>query len=135
MNNDLYIELTNKIKNLQPKISDSQILTANIMHNVERLKHKNKYYRILTVTSWSSSIAASLLIALFLFEQFLPQNNTKIENPQILSISTTTVYSIDINSEKTATFYDFNQFLRIKKERQQKHRRSYSYIIDKHQNL
>jgi len=45
------------------------------------------------------------------------------------------VYTLAFNSEKNATFSDFNHFLRIKKERQQTQRRLYSHIINKHLNL
>ena len=134
MNNDPYTELVNQVKNLQPKIIDSQRLTSNIMQNIEKVDSPNKYRRVLTIISWSSSIAASLLIALFLFEQFLPQNAAKFETSQILSIPPV-IYNIDINSEKNATFSDFNHFLRIKKERQQTQRRLYSHFINKHLNL
>lgn len=135
MKNEQYNELVNQVKNLQPRIVDSQRLTSTIMQHIERVNHSNKYHRILTIVSWSSSIAALLLIALFLFEQFFPQDTTKYENYKILSISNTNVYTINANLEENVNFSDFNRFLRIKKERQEKQRRLYSNFINKHQNL
>ena len=118
--NDKYTELVNRIKATQVKISEPQKLTEKTMQAVEVLSQR-KSHTILRIVSLTSSIAASFFIGLFVFEQFLPQNNAENRISEPIFI------------EKT-TFTDLNALMQQKKERQKK-QQTFNSIINKYKTL
>ena len=80
---DRYTEWIEQIKMFQPKIADPQKLILKTMQSVECLSKKKERNKTLIIVSWVSSIAASVLIALFLFEQFAPSTNVEYTSSKI----------------------------------------------------
>jgi len=133
MNNkdDKYSELINQIKTLDVKLPNEQELAEKIIASIEFLAQKKNDNKILRIISFASSIAASLLIGLFIIEQYFTSINMECE-----SLNTTSVYAVpfpekNIYCEKTNTPYDFNKWIQIK-ERQAKRQSFYSNIISKY---
>lgn len=70
-----YNELIRRIKTLKPALDDPGVLTSNILSAVEKLSDKpkiNMTFMVLRAVSWASSIAAVLLLGIFLEGQFTP---------------------------------------------------------------
>jgi hypothetical protein len=118
---DIYSELINRIKVSQPTISDPQGLTSATMQRIEHLSKKKNDSKILHIMSLTSSIAASLLIGLFVFEQFTPPTNTETNTSTAMPVYNVSICSIN----------DYIEFMQIKKERQ----KLYSNLINKYKNL
>jgi len=74
-----YNRLISGIKNNPPVLNRPEELTADIMQSISRLRKRKRGGKLLYVTGWISTIAASLLICLLLGETFLPVN-TKTDN-------------------------------------------------------
>ena len=132
--NDKYAELINQIKVLQVKLPDSQRLTSKIMDNIELLSKRKTYIKVLNVIIITSSIAASLLIGLFVFEQFLIPNNLEHKKIHIVSTCTSTTYDKNASIEKQTTLTAFNSLIQLKKERQKK-QQAFNSIINKYKIL
>jgi len=137
MNNDKdeYTELLNQIKIWQPQIPDPQKLISKTMDSVEMLSKKERGNKILAVISLASSIAASVLIGLFLFETFLPLKNEELKRSKTTSVYVVPVLMENMNMENPTTLSHFNKVLNIKKQRQQEQRALYLSLIDKYKNL
>jgi hypothetical protein len=134
MKNEKYMELLDQIKVLQPTIVDSERLTANIMQSIEKMPQKRIRKQTLTVVSWTSSIAASLLIGLFLFEQVMIPTSNELKT-LALPVYSRTVLCKNINIEKQTTLTNFNDWIDLKKERQKRQQAFYIGIINKHKIL
>jgi len=137
MNNDKdkYTELIDRIKTWQPQISDPQNLILKTMNSVEMLSKKKRGNKILAVLSLASSIAASVLIGLFLFETFLPLKNEELQSSKVASAYVTPALMENMNKENPTTLSDFNKILSVKKQRRQEQRTLYLSLIDKYRNL
>jgi len=134
--NDKYTELINQIKATQAKISNPQEFALKIMHSIELLSKEKKHNNILSIISLTSSIAASFFIGLFVFEQFLPPNNTEeYKNSNITSAYTLPTYDKNFSIEKATTFTEFSTLMQTKKERQEKQQAFYSNLINKYKTL
>jgi len=137
MNNDKdkYAELIDRIKVWQPQISDPQRLISRTMDSVETLSKKKRGNKILAVISLASSIAASILIGLFLFETFLPLKSEELKSSKVASVYAAPALMENMNIEKPKTLSEFNKILSIKKQRRQEQRALYLSLIDKYKNL
>ena len=132
MNNaeDKYTEIIDRIKVLQPQTPDPQRLISKTMDSIEMLSEKKRGNKILTVLSLSSSIAASVLIGLFLFETYSP-----LQDKELRSSKTASVHVMPAMMQNPTTLSEINKILRVKKQRQQEQRTLYLSLIDKHKNL
>lgn len=68
MNDEKYKILIEQIKEKQPVLTDPQKLTADIMSSVQSPQTSKTGIRFLEIISWASSVAAVLLLALFITE-------------------------------------------------------------------
>jgi hypothetical protein len=134
MNNETkkYEELVKQIKATPPVMADPEKLTARILQRIENTPQKKNRNKTLAGVSWVTSIAASLLIGLFLFEQLTTSTNREHQNAKISDRYFSLVLDKNRNIEKQNTLTNFNDWLRIKKERQKKQQAFYSSIINKH---
>ena len=137
MNNDRdkYTELIDRIKAWQPQIPDSQRLISKTMDNVEMLSKKKKGNKILAVISLASSIAASVLIGLFLFETYSPLQDKEFQSSKTTSVNVMPALMGNMKMENPTTLSDFYKILNTKKQRQQEQRTFYLSLIDKYKNL
>jgi hypothetical protein len=127
---DKYTELIERIKATQAKISDPQKLTLKTMHSIELSLQKKSNNKTLSIVSWASSIAASLLIGLFVFEQLTAPTEMAFTSSKIMPV----YISEDNNMEKPTTINDFKQLLNNKIERQKK-QQNFNSIINKYKNI
>ncbi|MCL2313430.1 MAG: hypothetical protein FWC41_13320 [Firmicutes bacterium] len=133
MDNDKYFEILGKIRELKPVISDSQALTAKTMLNIEQMS-KGKYgSKTLTRFNWATSIAASFLLGLFLFEHFGSNNNPETNSSATAFYRYVSGYNIDTN--KTLNRSDVFQFIHQKKTLQKKLQTFYSNVSNNNKNL
>jgi len=133
MNDEKYFEVLGKIRELKPVISDPQALTAKTMVNIEQMS-KGKYgSKTLTRFTWVTSIAASFLIGLFLFEHFGSNNNPDINSSETAFYSYISVNNIDTN--KTLNRSDIFQCIHQKKTLQKKLQTFYSNVSNNNKNL
>jgi len=132
MNNaeDKYTEIIDQIKVLQPQMPDPQRLISKTMDSIEMLSKKKRGNKALTILSLSSSIAASVLIGLFLFETYSP-----LQDKELRSSKTASVHVMPAMMQNPTTLSEINKILRVKKQRQQEQRTLYLSLIDKHKNL
>jgi hypothetical protein len=129
--NDKYTELISRIKTSQPILSDPQRLTSTTMQRIELLSKKKSHNRILSIVSITSSIAASLFIGLFVFEQFLPLENSEYEHSTVSAGYILPVPNKIVYIGKSAPLSEFSNLIRTKKEQQI----FYSNIINKYKTL
>jgi hypothetical protein len=130
MNNEKYNELIDRIKGIQPQMNDPQGFTTKTMQRIEFESNKKTPYALLRVITIASSIAASLLIGLFLFEHY--------SLPEKVNLNHSNYISINVNLPETeglTSIAAFHHYLSIKKEKQKNYRTLYSNIINKHQIL
>lgn len=113
---DTYNDILNQIKALQPKIPDSQRLISKTMDSIEIVSKKKSGNKILTILSLSSSIAASLLIGLFLFEMFLLPENKELKSSQIPPVHVIPASEKNMDIENPMTLSEFRKTLNIKKK-------------------
>jgi len=133
MNDEKYFEVLGKIKELKPVISDPQALTAKMMFNIERISKRNVSKKPLLYFTWVTSIAASFLIGLFLFEHFGSNNNPEMNSSGTDFYSYVSVYNIDTN--KTLNRSDVFQCIHQKKTLQKKLQTFYSNVSNNNKNL
>ena len=125
-----YEELMAQIKSTQPVIFDAERLTANILQKIEKVPQKKSKNKMLSIATWISSIAASVLIGLFLFEQFMIPTNNNHQSSNIPEIYLSAGFN-----EKQTVLTDFNDWFRTKKEHQKKQQAFYSSIINHYKSL
>jgi len=137
MNNaeDKYTEIIDQIKALQPQIADPQRLISKTMNRVEMLSKKKRGNKVLAVLSFASSIAASVLIGLFLFETYLPLQDKELQSSKTASVYVAPALMENMNMENPLTLSEFNKILNTKKQRRQEQRTLYLSLIDKYKNL
>ena len=130
MDNDKYFEVLGKIKELKPAIPDPQALTAKTMINIERISKRKVRKKPLFYFTWVTSIAASFLLGLFLFEHFEYENDTEIKKS--LPTPQSYVSGYDVNIEKIQNWNDINYFVHKKIAQKNKLQSMYSTVIYKH---
>lgn len=135
MNNDKdkYAGLIDRIKALQPQLPDRQRLISNTMNRIELLPKKKEHNRILTIVSWASSIAASFLTGMLLFESFLFTTNKELTSSKIVPVYTVPVF--EKNIENPTTLNEFSKMLSIKKGHRNEQRAFYSIFFNKYKIL
>ena len=133
--NDKYMELIERIKIIQPKISNPQRLTLKITQSVECLSQKKSCNKTLTVIFLVSSIAASFLIGLFVCEQFLSPSKTEYKSSNIAPVYMLPASDKNIYIEKSTALIEINNWMRSKHERQKRQKSFYSNIISKYKIL
>jgi hypothetical protein len=131
--NEKYAEIVAQIKRMQPIIPDTERLTTDIMQRIEGSSQKKTPNKTLTIVSWTTSIAASILIGLFLFEQFTLPTNSKLTNSKLPDNYIHSFLHKNVETETAIT--DFNDWIRVKMERQKRQQALYSNIINKHKIL
>ena len=125
-----YEELIAQIKSTQPVIFDAERLTDHILQKIEQMPQKKSQSKMLSIVTWTSSIAASVLIGLFLFEQFMIPSNNNHQSSNIPEISLNSFFY-----EKQTVLTDFNDWFRIKKEQQKKQQALYASIMNHYKSL
>jgi hypothetical protein len=128
--NEKYEEIVAHIQTLQPIIPDPERLTAKIMQRIEKVPQKKSPNKTLLIVSWTTSIAASFLIGLFLFEQFALPTNPKFMSSNLPDIYTHSF--LHKNTKTATTLTDFNDWIRVKTERQKRQQAFYSSVITKY---
>lgn len=129
--NEKYTAFIHQIKNTKVQISDTQKLTSQIMQRIEHLPQKKGNNKTFLFVSWTSSIAASLLIGLFIFEQFLQPNTMDYNQLDTVYTCTSIDYEKNYCMEKSTNIYTFMQ---LRKEHQKKNQIVNS-IINKYKTL
>jgi hypothetical protein len=124
--NDTYTELISRIKAAKPILSEPQKFTSATMQRIELLSKKKNHNKILRIISVTSSIAASFLIGLFIFEQSLPLENNQYHSSTVTFILPVAEKNVYI--EKPTSLNEFNNLIRDKREQQI----FYSNIINKY---
>ena len=117
--NEKYTALINRIKAEQAQIPDTQRLTQQTMQRIENLPQKKTSNKMFQFVSWTSSIAASLLIGLFVLEQSLPSNNIEYQS-NMASVPVLPTYDKQVLTEKITVLTQLNALMQLKKEYQQK---------------
>ena len=130
--NDKYIELIRQLKAAQVTLPNPQKLTSRTMLSIEAMSKKKSYIKPLTVIFWTSSIAAALLIGLFLPRKFFSSTNVEHKNLNVSPNYNLPVVGNNIYSEKSTVFNEFNRLIQLKKERQEAQRSFYLTLINKH---
>ena len=133
MNNDKdkYAELIDRMKTLQPQIPDPQRLISKTMDSIEIISKRKDQNKILTFVSISSSIAASFLIGMFLFEMLLLPKNNEFTSSKIMPVNIMPA----LEGNNPTTLSEFSKILIIRKERQIEQRALYSNFINKYKIL
>ena len=129
--NDKYTALIGRIKASQPALSDPQGLVSKTMSRIELLSKKKSPNKVLNIISITSSIAASFLIGLFVFEQFLPMENEEYNRSNIRTAPTLSVSYDNIQTKKPATWNEFYDLIRTKQQQQA----FYTNLINKYKTL
>ena len=127
-----YSELINQIKALEVNLPNPQDFTERTMSAIELLPKKKSSNTFLSIISITSSIAASFLIGLFVFEQFATPQNIEFTSSKIMPVSVSPISKT--NGEELLTMNDFNIILNSIKE-QHKKRQSFNLIINKYKTL
>jgi hypothetical protein len=127
--NEKYNRIIAQINDLQPVISNKEKQFAAIMQTVEKTLQKKNHLKPLILVSWSSSVAAAILIGLFLFEYFTMPTNQKYQTSMLPNISTHAVLYRTIEEQPDVT--SFNDYLHGKKECQKRIKTLYLSIINK----
>lgn len=130
-----YNELIRRIKTLKPALDDPGVLTSNILSAVEKLSDKpkiNMTFMVLRAVSWVSSIAAVLLLGIFLEGQFTPI----VPPTQKTNVSNYGSYSLtggDI--EEGGTLDKINGIVREKRKLKKERKFFYANIANKYRNF
>ena len=127
-----YNELIHQIKALEVKMPNSQDFTEKTMSAIELLPQKKSSNKFLSILSVTSSMAASFLIGLFVFEQLETPQNIEFTSSKIMPVSVSPIYKT--NGEELLTMNDFNCLLNSIKE-QRKKQQSLNLIINKYKTL
>ena len=120
-----YEELIEQIKSSQPVIYNSERLTFNILQTIEKIPQKKSENKVLTIVAWATSIAASLLIGLLIFDQL-----TILESRNHQSSKIPETYLGAASIEKKTELTNFNDWFCIKKTEQKKQQALYSNIMN-----
>ena len=130
MNNDKdkYTKLLDQIKALQPQLSDPQRLMSKTMDSVESLSKKKSGNKILKTISTASSIAASFLIGLFLFEMLFPPKTKEFTSSKIMPVYISPAFEKNVHIKNPMTLSDYSKILSIKTARRQEQRAFYSSL-------
>jgi hypothetical protein len=126
--NGKYTELIDRIKAAQVNLSNPQEFTSKVMQDIERLSKKENHSKMLYIISLTFSIAASLLIGLFVLEQFLLSNIEEHKNLNITEVYVLPVDNKNIHSEKSNVVNKFNTLINRNKERQKQQQAIYLKI-------
>ncbi|MCL2652072.1 MAG: hypothetical protein FWD60_13755, partial [Candidatus Azobacteroides sp.] len=87
--------------------------------------------KILIFVSWSSSIAASFLIGMFLFEIFSPPKNKEFASTKITPVNITPALDENAIIKNPMTLRDFKKIVSMKQEQ----RAFYSSLVNKNKLL
>jgi hypothetical protein len=124
-----YNELIGRIKAGKPEPDDSQLLISEILSAIHELEDKPKSFGLLKYISWVSSVAAVLLLGLFLDEICEP-----IASPvQKLSASNYHFPSlIEQDIEEDSLMNEISRIVIERRELQKKRETFYMNIVNKH---
>lgn len=127
MNDEQYNELVGLLKAQQPCLTDPQKLTSDIMAMVNSSPKKSESVGLLRVVAWVSSIAALLLLGLFLYE--LPNSFDDLNRNNAVLPS----YVSSMQLENAEPLDQINIIVRLKQERHKERELFYSNFIKKRQ--
>ena len=133
--NEKYVEIVKRIKGIQPTISDPKGLTSKTMHRIEFMSKRKTHNKVYSIISLTSSIAASFLIGLFLFEFLYMNENVEFQSSKIISGYVLNRDESDLNFEKSIAMHEFANLLMIKQKQHKKQLSYYSKVINKHKIL
>lgn len=126
-----YEKMLNRIKAQSPAPNDPQGLSDEIMSAVRRTPNQGKTNEVLKRVAMVSSVAATLLLGLFMTQHTTPKTvNTSETN--VLSYSS---YSeATINGKEGSTLEIVNQMIKERKEWNKKQAALYKGISNRYQN-
>lgn len=126
-----YEEMLNRIKTQSPAPNNPQGLSDEIMSAVRRTPNQGKTNEVLKRVAMISSVAATLLLGLFMTQHTTPRTvNTSETN--VLSYSS---YSeATINGKEGSTLEIVNQMIKERKEWNKKQAALYKGISNRYQN-
>ena len=128
-----YDNLINRIKTTSPPLSDPQELSTEIMSIIGKLPNRPKTSIVLKSIALTSSIAATLLLGVFLSEHLIAPAAPYTEQ---INISNNTLYSpVDFNSDRDNdnSLSHLNNIIREKREQREARETFYATIINKYQ--
>lgn len=112
-----YDEWLNRVKSTRLQPDDPQQLTETILSGVEKLPQERKTNRFLLFASWGTSIAAILLVGLFVVERVaLPSYEEAPSSIPLISVTTVPV-SYDDSLEQMDMQERISYIMQQKKER------------------
>lgn len=126
-----YNELIALIKANKPALDHPEILTSEIMSAVGKLPLKAKSSRSLKFISWVSSVAAVLLVGLFLSERSV----STVPSTQDIHISTYgSSFATEVSSENGNTLNMIHDVVKEKREFNKRRESFYVNLIKKSSN-
>lgn len=126
-----YEEMLNRIKAQSPVPNDPQGLSDEIMSEVRRTPNQGKTNEALKRVAMVSSVAATLLLGLFMTQHTTP----KTVHPSETNVSSYSSYSeATINGKEGSTLEIVNQMIKERKEWNKKQAALYKGISNKYQN-
>lgn len=127
MNDEKYKILIEQIKEIQPVMANPQKLTADIMSSVQSTGVKKTGTRFLMIISWASSVAAVLLLALFITEK-----SASVESPVQSKWSVPNYASLEQIEVEADSQDNIKSVVRFKAERQKERESFYSKLANKY---
>ena len=118
-----YEMMINKVKEI--KIECPESLTSDIMTSINRIPKKENIGMLLNLAYWASSVAAILLLALFV-EQYFYTPKSNITQSQVYFCSYT-----ETMTQKDA-FDRINNIIKEKKELQDCRKKFYNNFVSHH---
>ena len=126
-----YEKMLNRIKAQSPAPNDPQGLSDEIMSAVRRTPNQGKTNEVLKRVAMVSSVAATLLLGLFMTQHTTP----KTVNPSETNVSSYSSYSeATINGKEGSTLEIVNQMIKERKEWNKKQSALYEGISNRYQN-
>lgn len=126
-----YEKMLNRIKAQSPAPNDPQGLSDEIMSAVRRTPNQGKTNEVLKRVAMVSSVAATLLLGLFMTQHTTPKTvNTSETNVSIYS----SYSEATINGKEGSTLEIVNQMIKERKEWNKKQTALYKGISNKYQN-
>ncbi|MFV0398615.1 MAG: hypothetical protein ACK5JU_11480 [Bacteroidales bacterium] len=126
-----YEKMLNRIKVQSPAPNDPQGLSDEIMSAVRRTPNQGKTNEVLKRVAMVSSVAATLLLGLFMTQHTTP----KTVNTSETNVSSYSSYSeATINGKEGSTLEIVNQMIKERKEWNKKQAALYKGISNRYQN-
>ena len=115
--NNLYNDLLDKLKKIEPVLSNSEILTDDIIQKIAKTIPLSQKSRIMRISGMISGIAASALICLFIYDT-MKFSTSYYSKPAIQSICNNSLPDkiFQIEKNQNMTIEEFISNKKIKSE-------------------